>query len=335
MNGIIINQHTNKYSENLFNIKSVFDGSVTLNKTGGTSLATITYDNELIYKSGKSIKSYIYESDEVSPVFNQFNLGNCLSFTAPKDGTYVFSFNALQDYSDVLDGVDKIVVTKFVNSIPQDITFPFQLEDGTNLNRKKWYNFSQSFLLEMGDVVDFSFKHYKEFNSAVTSSTLYLDGFKIELSDRFNGIPTPYSLPIDYFLSNKGTNIQKVTNNIEMASGVAPTLAQHLTTKAYTDAPENQTQSQISTLTVGTENVTNNGRNTVLIHDAAVTPTLTINLPSTPVNNQIVTLVSVLGITTLTLNTLVGTIISGATSLAAGVSVRYMWIASQNKWFRI
>jgi hypothetical protein len=199
MEGILVNENTNKYSENLFSIKSVFDGTITLNKTGGTSLATIGYSEDYKYKAGKSIKSYIYESDEVSPIFNQFNLGDCLSFTAQKDGTYVFSFNALQDYSEVLDGVDKIVVTKFVNSIPQDITFSFQLEDGTNLKRKKWYNFSQSFLLEAGDVLDFSFKHYKEFNSAVTSSTLFLDGFKIELSDRFNGIPTPYSFPVGYY----------------------------------------------------------------------------------------------------------------------------------------
>ena len=198
MIGAIITTNTNKYSENLFSTKSVFDGTITLNKTGGTSLATITYSEQFTYKKGKSVKSYISDPEDTLPTFNTFNLGNALSFTAPKDGLYVFSFNALHNFG-VLDSVEKIVVTKFVNSLPEDIIFQFEESDGSNLAKEKWYNFSQNFTLEAGDVLDFSFTHYKELISAVGTSTLFLDGFKLELSDRFNGVPTPYSLPVDYF----------------------------------------------------------------------------------------------------------------------------------------
>ena len=199
MEGKIIDNNTNRYSENLLSIKSVFDGTVTLNKTGGTSLATISYSEDYIYKKGKSIKSHITDTNILAPVFNEFNLSDCLSFTCPKDGNYVFSFNALAVFGSSIDSVEKIVVTKFVNSLPQDIEFLFERFDGSNLNTEKWYNFSQSFNLLQGDLVDFSFRHYKELVSSIPTSTLYLDGFKIELSDRFNSIPTPYSLPVNYF----------------------------------------------------------------------------------------------------------------------------------------
>lgn len=199
MDGLIIDNNTNKYSENLFSVKSVFDGTITLNKTGGTSLATIGYSEDYVYKKGKSIKSYITDTNVLAPVFNEFNLGDALSFTCPKNGNYVFSFNALAVFSPSVDSVEKIVVTKYVNSLPEDIEFLFERVDFTNLRTEKWYNFSQSFDLVENDVVDFSFKHYKELNSATPTSTLYLDGFKIELNDRFNGIPTPYSLPKDYY----------------------------------------------------------------------------------------------------------------------------------------
>ena len=205
MNGYIISNNTNKYSENLFSAKSVFDGTITLNKTGGTPLATIGYSDEYVYKKGKSIKSFISDDDVLAPVFNSFNLGNALTFVAPKDGNYVFSFNALAVFSNALDSVEKIVVTKFVNSLPEEIEFLFEDFDGANLSTKKWHNLAQSFDLFAGDVLDFSFAHYKELNSSVPTSTLYLDGFKIELSDRFNGIPTPYSFPLieqDFDINN-------------------------------------------------------------------------------------------------------------------------------------
>ena len=199
MNGYIISNNTNKYSENLFSAKSVFDGTITLNKTGGTSLATITYSDEFVYKKGKSIKSFISDNNVLAPVFNSFNLGDALTFVAPKDGNYVFSFNALADTSIVLDipldTVEKIVVTKFVNSLPEEIEFLFEILDSANLSNGKWNNLAQSFDLIEGDVVDFSFAHYKRLDLEPTS-TLYLDGFKIELNDRFNGIPTPYSFPL-------------------------------------------------------------------------------------------------------------------------------------------
>ena len=142
-------------------------------------------------------------------------------------------------------------------------------------------------------------------------------------------------------LSNENGNIT-LNSTFPGARGIQPVqdfsaniTALDYTQKVYVDAPSTQTQTQRSTSTSGTEITSNNGRNLIYIHEAGLTTTLTINLPNTPVNNQIVTLLSVGGITTLTLSTLIGTILGAITTLAAGGSVRYIWLASQSKWYKL
>lgn len=105
--------------------------------------------------------------------------------------------------------------------------------------------------------------------------------------------------------------------------------------KIYVDAPSTQNQSQRSTSTSGTDIINDTGRNIIFIHEAGTTTTLTINLPDTPVNNQIVTIMSVGGVVGLTLSTAVGTIIGTVTSLTALIPVKFIWLASESKWYKI
>lgn len=107
------------------------------------------------------------------------------------------------------------------------------------------------------------------------------------------------------------------------------------TQKIYVDAPSTQTQTQRSTSTSGTDNVNDTQRNIIYIHEAGATTTLSINLPATPVNNQIVTIMSVGGIVGLTIATAVGTIIGAVTNLSALGSVKFVWLASESKWYKI
>jgi hypothetical protein len=102
------------------------------------------------------------------------------------------------------------------------------------------------------------------------------------------------------------------------------------TQKIYVD-----TQSQRTTATSGTVNLDSGKRDLVLIHEAGATTTLTLNLPTSPKNNDKVTIMSVGGIVGLTLATAVGTIIGAVTTLASLGITKLIWNSSQSKWYKI
>lgn len=93
--------------------------------------------------------------------------------------------------------------------------------------------------------------------------------------------------------------------------------------------------SQRSTSTSGSNTINNSYTDIVYVHEAGVTATLTVNLPAIPINNQIVTIVSVAGITALTLATSIGSIVGSVSTLSGLGSVRYMWLGSQSKWYKV
>jgi hypothetical protein len=92
---------------------------------------------------------------------------------------------------------------------------------------------------------------------------------------------------------------------------------------------------QVSTLTSGTITSNDTQQDIVIIHDAAsLAITLTVALPATPIDGQRVTIVSRLGVTTLTLSSALTIIGSIATFAAAGFAT-YMYESSNNKWYKI
>lgn len=92
---------------------------------------------------------------------------------------------------------------------------------------------------------------------------------------------------------------------------------------------------QISSATSGTVPCQNTGQDVILIHEAGVTLSMTIAMPDAPVDTQKVSIISTGGVTTLSLTTLVGSIINAITTLVAGTPVAYMYIKSQNKWYKV
>lgn len=92
---------------------------------------------------------------------------------------------------------------------------------------------------------------------------------------------------------------------------------------------------QINTAASGTVAINDTGQDIQLIHNAiSLAITLTISLPATPIDGQKVGIVSVLGVTTLTLSSALS-IIGGIAVLAAAAYATFMYEASTNKWFRI
>ena len=92
---------------------------------------------------------------------------------------------------------------------------------------------------------------------------------------------------------------------------------------------------QLSTLTSGSVSIGDTKQDIQLIHNAAsLAVTLTISLPANPVDAQKVGIVSVLGVTTLTLSSALS-IIGGITVLAAAAYATYMYEASTNQWYRV
>jgi len=90
---------------------------------------------------------------------------------------------------------------------------------------------------------------------------------------------------------------------------------------------------QRSTATSGTVTIDDASTHILFVHEATAV-TLTINLPATPIDGQIISIVSTGGITTLTLSTPVGSVINGITSVAAGIPSRYYYDKPNNKWYR-
>jgi len=92
---------------------------------------------------------------------------------------------------------------------------------------------------------------------------------------------------------------------------------------------------QRSTATSGTQSAPNTIKDVVFIHEAGATVSLTYEFPPNPIDKQRVTVMSVGGITTLTLSAVVGSIINTITTLAGGGCATYMYLTSQTKWYKV
>jgi hypothetical protein len=99
-------------------------------------------------------------------------------------------------------------------------------------------------------------------------------------------------------------------------------------------APQNTTTQQ-TTQTSGTNPTPDTEDDLYVIHEAGVTASLTIPFPANPRNAQQFYIHSVGGITTLTLTAVVGTILSIATTITAGATIGWIYNQGSNKWYKI
>ena len=216
-----IQQCRAEYSENILPITALISDTSDISFTGD---GTVTVSNDYQFSDNKSLKLEMPISPTITRSTN-FNLGSDLEYTAKYTGNYIFSFRMLNVTNASNPTGLELKVNLFVNSLLID---SFLIIKDQNLyENEKFYTFSQSFNLTSYDVVNFTFETVI---GAVTPNPilkLHFSGFKLELDDRFLGIPSIYSKPkseqITGYQSRVDTsntqNLTALTENLISFSG--------------------------------------------------------------------------------------------------------------------
>jgi hypothetical protein len=189
-----ITNYKAEYSENILPVTALISDSTTLNYTG--DLATLS--NNFSFDGGKSIRCS--KTMTIVDYGSVFDLGSALTTTVTKDGYYLFSFRVLDNTSYFTTFPIDIRLKVYINSV-LSYTFSNIFENGTSEN-KQWYGFAQSIPLGATDVIDFAFEIDAPYPGTPSPTLdMYIGGFKLELDDRFLSIPSIYSKPKDYDIS--------------------------------------------------------------------------------------------------------------------------------------
>jgi hypothetical protein len=91
----------------------------------------------------------------------------------------------------------------------------------------------------------------------------------------------------------------------------------------------------VQTPTTGFSITITNGVGSLILTPAGTLATGTVNMPSTPVNGQIIRIASTQIVTALTLGGNGHTVNSGVTTISAGTGVAYMYYTTNTTWYRI
>ena len=206
MEAIIIKNQTPLFTPNVLPFSATFDNAVTINKSGGNIGASATYQNQYFFDGKFSIMSF--NQDVVLPL--NFNLGTETQLTCNNTGYYNFSLRLLHLNNTPFP--DQIKLKISVNGVGSFYTMECNL--GTDTPKNIWHTFAQTFAFATGDVVNFSFEHTC---GDKDSLGVFIDGLKLELIDRDNGIPTIYTRPTDDLTGWQSrvdtTNTQALTAN--------------------------------------------------------------------------------------------------------------------------
>jgi hypothetical protein len=185
-----IQQCRPEYSENLLPITALISDSSDISFTGD---GAVSISEDYQFSDNKSLKLEM----PLSPINvrqNIFDLGSDLQKQVKYSGNYIFSFRYLNETNPYLLVLLNIKVNVFVNSI---LAHTFEIEKGQNdYDDFKFYTLGQSFNLSANDVVNFTFEVYSEEVAPPPTLKLYFSGFKLELDDRFLGIPSIYGKPL-------------------------------------------------------------------------------------------------------------------------------------------
>jgi len=207
-NGIKILNPIAEYNENLL---PFFNAD--FNIIGGGANATIVKDN---FKFGtfESFKiSYINTSSINNIVFSID--GNDLIIE--NDGSYIFSYRFFKtdETADV-----NLVCNVFVNGILQpDNELNQNLYLASGFEDNSWQTYAQTLDLLAGDVITMTFDTFSD----TSSVDLWFDGLKLEYDNKGYGIPTTYSLPINYFL-NQSENFLFIDSLEDLPTEVGGTI---------------------------------------------------------------------------------------------------------------
>ena len=228
-----------RYAKNLLSDESLISDNSDINYdyntvSGGYELSLKDSFNGI----SKAFKATVFQDVEDGVAVN-FNFGNALKYTADANGNYIFQCSLkLSEVNANPETFVDLNVKMFKNSILTE-TFKTTL-DLISLEENKYYNFAQSFDLNEGDLVDFSFSLDRpSIGLPNYNFQICIDGFKLE-KNLYNigeyGMPSFYTLPIstatgwqsktdtintqnltantDNLISFAGTNDFNVLNNL-------------------------------------------------------------------------------------------------------------------------
>lgn len=206
MEGIIIKNTATAFSPNILPFSATFDNGIAINKSSGDAEANATYQGQYFYDGKKSILSF--NQNLSTPL--SFNLGSATQFTCNNTGVHVFSLRLMHLNNE--PSLDQIKIKISVNGVGSFYTMECNLT--TQTLKSVWHTYAQSFSFSAGDVVNFSFEHTC---AGKSSLGVYIDGLKLEIVDRGNGIPTNYTRPFDDLTGWNSrvdtTNTQALTAN--------------------------------------------------------------------------------------------------------------------------
>lgn len=205
--GLVCTQEIAKYNNNILTEFCNFNKPHNWTPTAGGSNASVeTYVLTRDVYAGVGVVGINFTgSGEIS-----FNAGSTqMSKAIVETGWHVLSYRLKKSDppSDITFIVEMWVngVLQPNNTIAQNLWPPVPIVDG------EWNTFFQNVYLENGQVIDFSFKA----QSDTTDCYLYLDGMKLELSDRANSeAPTIYTeAPLDVFEASANIDIPSIPSN--------------------------------------------------------------------------------------------------------------------------
>ena len=203
-NLIQINSFANKFSPNLLGIGSSFtDINQIYNITSGTGTLQFGTAKEYGYFADVSNNSFT-TTDFV------FNFGNTLKSNIYYSDNYIFQMSLI----DFVSGTNSFLPFDFEVLIYKDGVNTDTLLLNFDLNSVvfdgKVATFSQSiFISGTVNVVDFAFKIIHNPSALNSNLDFRFGNLKLERDDKFLGLPTPYSLPIDYCCSDTKGYVQR------------------------------------------------------------------------------------------------------------------------------
>lgn len=177
-----INEPLSEYSDNLLTYNSTFNNDLVFSIASGSGLAQT--DNEHVFQGENALKITNYLSSPMT-VTTVTDLG----FTAPQDGYYIFSLRLFYESSNGDD--PSFLLNIFRNGVASNQYNCFYADEFTTDN---WVTFYQSIYFDAGDLITYSF----DFNPAFINDFIWVDGLKCELDDKNLGIPTAWTMPIDF-----------------------------------------------------------------------------------------------------------------------------------------
>lgn len=178
-----VGQLRNEYSENLLSYESTFNNDLTFNITSG--VGSVTQVTNIYFEGFKCLKIESLEDSLLT-----FQCSEDLGFTCQNDGNYIFSFRVY--CPNFLGDEPNFNINIFKNGVFYKTIQAF-FTDVNILNN--WLCFAQTLNFNNGDVITFSMSYQ---SGLTESQIIYVDGLKCEFDNLNLGIPTNWSVPINY-----------------------------------------------------------------------------------------------------------------------------------------